>query len=87
MAIPAMVGASGLKVLKFILGGLSFTWQEWLVLAVGMVVAFAVSLLVIRALMDFIKKHSFKPFGWYRIVLGVVLLVLMLTNVMDSNIL
>ncbi len=87
MAIPAMVGASGLKVLKFILSGLSFTWQEWLVLAIGMVVAFVVSLLVIRALMDFIKKHSFKPFGWYRILLGAVLLVLMLTNVMHSEIL
>lgn len=87
MAIPAMAGASGLKVLKFLMDGLSLSWQEWLVLAVGMIVSFVVSLLVIRFLMDFIKKHDFKPFGWYRIVLGVVLVVLMLTNVLGSNIL
>ena len=87
MAIPAMAGASGLKVLKFLMDGLSLSWQEWLVLAVGMIVSFVVSLLVIRFLMDFIKKHDFKPFGWYRIVLGVLLVVLMLTNVLGSNIL
>lgn len=87
MAIPAMAGASGLKVLKFLMDGLSLSWQEWVVLAVGMVVSFVVSLLVIRFLMDFIKKHDFKPFGWYRIVLGIVLIVLMLSNVLGSNIL
>ena len=87
MAIPAMAGASGLKVLKFLMNGLSLSWQEWVVLAVGMLVSFVVSLLVIRFLMDFIKKHDFKPFGWYRIVLGAVLMVLMLTNVLGSNIL
>ncbi len=85
MAIPAMAGASGLKVLKFLMDGLSLSWQEWLVLTVGMVVSFAVSLLVIRFLMDFIKKHDFKAFGWYRIVLGAVLAVLLLADVLQSK--
>jgi len=80
MAIPVMLGASGLKVVKyFILDGYTFTTQEWLLLAVATVVSFLVSVLVIRFLMAFIKKHDFKPFGWYRIALGaVVLLVLWL---------
>ena len=86
MAIPAMAGASGLKVLKFLMDGLSLSWQEWLVLAVGMIVSFVVSLLVIRFLMDFIKKHDFKPFGWYRIVLSAVLAVLILTGMLSSDI-
>ncbi len=86
MAIPAMAGASGLKVLKFLLDGFSLSWQEWVVLAVGMVVSFVVSLLVIRFLMDFIKKHDFKPFGWYRIVLAVVLVALMATNLLESKV-
>jgi undecaprenyl-diphosphatase len=75
MAIPVMLGASMLKVLKFVLEGLSFSGLEWALLAVGSVVAFVVSLIVIRFLMAFIKKHSFKPFGWYRIVLGAVVLI------------
>ncbi len=75
MAIPVMLGASALKVVKFfLLDGYSFTADEWLLLAVATVVSFAVSVLVIRALMAFIKKHSFKPFGWYRIALGIVVL-------------
>ncbi len=80
MAIPVMLGASGLKVVKyFLLDGYRFTAQEWLLLAVATVVSFAVSLLVIRFLMAFIKKHSFEAFGWYRIILGIaVLLVLWL---------
>ncbi len=85
MAIPAMAGASGLKVLKYLLSGLSFSGAEWAALAVGMVVSFAVSVLVIRLLMDFIKKHDFKPFGWYRIVLGAVLVVLLATGALDSD--
>lgn len=72
LAIPVMFGASLLKILKF---GLSFTTGELVILLVGMVVAFAVSLLVIRFLMGYIKKHDFKVFGWYRIVLGVVVLI------------
>lgn len=80
MAIPVMLGASALKVLKFVLDGLSFSVMEWILLAVGSVVAFVVSLLVIRFLMAFIKKHSFKPFGWYRIVLGAVVLLCWILN-------
>ncbi len=82
MAIPAMAGASGLKALKFLLDGLTLSGEEWLALIVGMVVSFAVSLLVIRFLMDFIKKHDFKPFGWYRIALGVLLAVLIAADVL-----
>ncbi len=75
MAIPVMLGASGLKLAKcFLLDDYSFTTDEWVLLAVATVVSFVVSLLVIRGLMAFIKKHSFKPFGWYRIVLGAVVL-------------
>ncbi len=78
MAIPVMLGASGLKVVKyFILDGYTFTSQEWLLLAVATVVSFLVSVLVIRLLMAFIKKHDFKPFGWYRIALGVVVLLVL----------
>lgn len=72
LAIPVMLGASLLKLLKF---GLSFTGQELGLLLVGMVVAFLVSVVVIRFLMDYIKKNDFKVFGWYRIVLGVVVLL------------
>lgn len=71
LAIPTMLGASLLKLLKF---GFSFTTTELTILGVGMVVAFVVSILVIRFLMDYIKKHDFKVFGWYRIVLGIVVL-------------
>ncbi|MGN1203173.1 MAG: undecaprenyl-diphosphate phosphatase [Eubacterium sp.] len=72
LAVPTMVGASALKLIKF---GLSFTGEELITLAIGMVVAFVVSLLCIKFLMSFIKKHDFKPFGWYRIVLGAVLIL------------
>ena len=76
MAIPVMLGASGLKLVKaLLLDGVVFSGQEWILLAVATVVSFGVSLLVIRGLMAFIKKHSFKPFGWYRIVLGAVVLL------------
>lgn len=76
MAIPAMVGASGLKIVSAAVKGslFQFTQNEWILLAVGFVVAFAVSLVVIRALMQFIQKHSFKPFGYYRILLGIVVI-------------
>jgi undecaprenyl-diphosphatase len=77
MAIPAMFGASGLKLAKYVLlDGKSFSAEEWLLLAIGMVVSFILSLLVIRFLMNFIKKHDFKIFGYYRIVLAVVLFAL-----------
>lgn len=71
LAIPVMFGASLLKLVKF---GLDFTPMEAAVLLVGMVVAFLVSLFVIRFLMGYIKKHDFKVFGWYRIVLGLIVL-------------
>ncbi len=71
LAIPVMAGASLLKVLKF---GLNFTGEEIAVLAVGMIVAFVGSMAAIRFLMDYVKRHDFKVFGWYRIILGVVLL-------------
>lgn len=75
MAIPVMLGASGLKLVKALfLDGVSFVAEEWILLAVATVVSFVVSLIVIRGLMAFIKKHSFKPFGWYRIALGAVVL-------------
>ena len=75
MAIPVMLGASGLKLVKcFLVDHYSFTGEEWALLAVATVVSFVVSLLVIRGLMAFIKKHDFKVFGWYRIVLGAVVL-------------
>lgn len=71
LAIPVMFGASLLKLVKF---GAGFTATELAALLAGMVTAFLVSVLVIRFLMDYIKKHDFKVFGWYRIVLGLVVL-------------
>ena len=71
LAVPVMFGASLIKVLKF---GLAFTSAEAVILLTGMAVAFVVSVIVIRFLMDYIRKHDFKVFGWYRIILGVVVL-------------
>ena len=71
LAIPVMAGASLLKLLK---NGLLYTSTEYVILAVGMIVAFVVSLVCIRFLMGFVRKHDFKPFGWYRIVLGVLVI-------------
>ena len=72
LAIPVMFGASLLKVVKL---GFVYTPIEYGILAVGMVTAFIVSVLVIRFLMAYIKKHDFKAFGWYRIVLGLIVLL------------
>jgi undecaprenyl-diphosphatase len=72
LAIPVMFGASLLKLVKF---GITFTSFELVVLVVGMIVAFVVSLWAIKFLVGYIKKHDFKVFGWYRIVLGAILLV------------
>ena len=72
LAVPVMFGLSALKMLKF---GFSYTSAEAVVLIIGMVVAFVVSLLVIKFLMGYIKKHDFQIFGWYRIVLGAVVLL------------
>ncbi len=74
LAIPTMLGASALKLLKFMLSGVSATGMELGVLAIGCVVSFVVSLLVIKALMEYVRKHSFAVFGVYRIALGVVVL-------------
>ena len=74
MAIPTMLGASAIKGLKFMLTGVGITGMEIAVLAVGCVVSFLVSLLVIRALMDYVRRHSFSAFGVYRILLGIVVL-------------
>ena len=70
LAIPTMLGASGLKLVKFLLSGAEATGLEIAVLAVGCVVSFVVSLLVIKALMEYVRKHSFAVFGFYRIGLG-----------------
>lgn len=75
MAIPTMLGASAIKGLKFLLSGVAATDTEIGVLIVGCVVSFLVSLLVIRGLMEYVRKHSFSAFGVYRIILGVVVLV------------
>ena len=75
MAIPTMLGASAIKGLKFVLSGVSATGTEIGVLIVGCVVSFVVSLLVIRGLMEYVRRHSFSAFGVYRIILGVVVLV------------
>ena len=74
MAIPTMLGASAIKGLKFILSGVAVTGTEIGVLVVGSVVSFIVSMLVIKGLMEYVRKHSFSAFGVYRIVLGIVVL-------------
>ena len=72
LAVPVMFGLSALKLIKF---GLSFTSAELAILIIGCVVAYLVSIVVIKFLMGYIKKHDFKIFGWYRIVLGVIVLL------------
>lgn len=77
MAIPVMFGASGYKILKFILktGLASITGFQWGLLLIGSLVAFVVSLFAIKFLMNFIRKHDFTSFGWYRIVLGIIVIL------------
>lgn len=75
LAVPTMLGASLLKLVKF---GLGFTGGEMIALLLGSVVAFLVSLFVIRFLMDYVRRHDFRVFGWYRIVLGIIVLILQL---------
>lgn len=70
-----MLGASLLKLVKF---GLGFTSIELIILLVGMFVSFIVSVLIIKFLMNYIKKHDFKAFGYYRIILGIIILLFML---------
>ena len=78
LAIPTMFGASLLKLVKF---GFGFTGAELVILLIGTIVAFAVSIFVIRFLMNYIKKHNFEAFGWYRIFVGIIVLALILFNV------
>ena len=74
LAIPVMFGASLLKIVKFALKGAAMSANEWAIMGVGLVVAFVVSLAAIRWLTGFVRRHDFKVFGWYRIVLGVLVL-------------
>ena len=74
LAIPVMAGASLLKLVKFFGKGNSFTLDQTVVLIVGCAVAFIVSIIAIRFLMDYVKRHNFKFFGLYRIVLGLIVL-------------
>ncbi len=79
LAIPVMFGASLLKIVKY---GLDFSGKELALLGIGCVVSFAVSMLVIRFLLSFIRKSDFKPFGWYRIGLGILVIVLFCAKVL-----
>lgn len=75
LAIPIMLGASALKILKYLLEfGIAFTSVEIITMVVGVITAFAVSLVAIRFLVGFVRRHSFEVFGWYRIVLGIVVI-------------
>ncbi len=74
LAVPVMFGLSAIKILKF---GISFTSIEFLFLVIGMITAFVVSVLVIKFFIGYIKKHDFKIFGWYRIVLGILVILLL----------
>ena len=76
LAVPTMLGASALKLVKYVAGDADIHFSQIIILLFGMAVAFIVSLLCVRWLMNFIKKHDFKIFGWYRIALGVLLIVL-----------
>ena len=75
LAIPTMLGASALKLLKFMLSGVRVTGTEVGVLLIGCIVSFLVSFVVIRGLMEYVRKHSFRVFGFYRIVLGILVLI------------
>lgn len=74
LGIPVMFGASGLKIVKFLMNGNTFGASEIIVLLVGMVTAFVVSIVAIKFLLDYIKRNDFTAFGWYRIVLGIILI-------------
>ena len=81
MAIPVMLGASLLKLVKF---GFDFTSTELIVMAVGVVTAFVVSVAAIKFLMDYIRKRDFSAFGWYRIILGVIVLIWFAVRTMNA---
>lgn len=75
LAVPVMLGASALKIVKYFMEFGMFNSQQFLVLIVGMAVAYAVSIFAIKFLMDYIRKHDFKAFGYYRIVLGILVIL------------
>ncbi|MDO4680347.1 MAG: undecaprenyl-diphosphate phosphatase [Aerococcus sp.] len=75
MSIPIMFGASGYKLLKGLKEGFRFTGYEFFLLVLGMVVAFLVSLVVIKFLLRYVQTNDFKPFGWYRIILGILVIL------------
>lgn len=75
LSVPAMVGGSGIKVLKYFMDGNSFSGEQLGILFVGMAVAFIVSVLAIKFLLSYIRKHDFKAFGYYRIILGVIVII------------
>ncbi|MBM7711712.1 undecaprenyl-diphosphate phosphatase [Enterococcus xiangfangensis] len=74
LGIPVMFGASGLKIIKFLLKGNSFGASELIILLIGMATAFIVSIIAIKFLLNYIKRNDFTVFGWYRIVLGIILI-------------
>ncbi len=82
MAVPVMLGASGLKLVKYVLSGASVTAVEWGVMISGFIVTFFVSYLAIKFLLGYIKKHDFKAFGIYRIILAAVILVAVMANLL-----
>ena len=75
LAIPTMFGATFLTIVK---SGMNFTGYEWFLIALGFVLAFIVSYIVIKVFLDYIKKHDFKIFGYYRIILGIIMLILLI---------
>lgn len=77
LAVPVMFGASLLKVVKYIAAGVTITSSEIIILITGTIVAFIVSVFIIKFLMEYIKKHDFQVFGWYRIVLGILVLLIL----------
>lgn len=74
LGIPVMFGASGLKIVKYLAEGNSFKMEETVVLLVGTFVSFVVSVLAIKFLLSYLKKNDFTAFGWYRIILGIILI-------------
>jgi undecaprenyl-diphosphatase len=84
LAIPVMAGASGLKLVKYFLEGASLNQTQAIVLILGSVVAYVVSIFTIKFLMGYIKKHNFEAFGYYRIVLGAVILGIMFNDAFTS---
>lgn len=82
MAVPVMLGASGLKLVKFLMKGAVMSQTEWAVMITGFIVTFFVSVWAIKFLIGYIKKHDFKPFGVYRIILGLIVLIAVIARVL-----